>query len=215
MDDFPRRMSADVDRPPSPVYADMMEVAAARQRFAQSTVIARLWPEAIRAGTDAWFGPQEMMNGVMMQVYGGPRVPRLLYLRDALANPALVTLPLWVQGFTPLQTTDLGAPGDAPAEGAPGALQAAQAMARRDYADAERRFTLLLERNPQRRDIPPLRVLAALLGGARERAQAYAVGAVDREGAGSEPGAWEWLEDLLNQPAAEQPVEAPRPGPRS
>jgi spermidine synthase len=204
VDDFPRLLSADVDRVLSPVYTEMMAVAGARRRFAESPVIARLWPEATRAGTDAWFGPQEMMNGVMMQVYGGPRVPRLSYLRDALPNPALITLPLWALGFTPLRVAeaDLGDAGDAPAEGAPGELQAAQAMARRNYADAERRLTLLLERNPQRRDLARLRVLAALLGGARERAQAYAVEAVSAEGAGGdEPGAWEWLEDLLNRPA--------------
>jgi hypothetical protein len=191
----------------------MMGVAGARRRFAQSTVIARLWPEATRAGTDAWFGPQEMMNGIMMEVYGGPKVPRLSYLRDALANPALVTLPLWAQGFTPLQA-DLGAPGDPAAEGALGELQAAQAMARRDYADAERRLTLLLERQPQRRDLARLRVLAALLGGARERARAYAMEAADGEGAGGEPGVWEGLEDLLDQRAGGPPTGAPRPGTR-
>ncbi|MET0552691.1 MAG: spermidine synthase [Vicinamibacteria bacterium] len=213
VDDRPRLMSAEVAVSVNPVYADMMAPAAARRRFAQSAVIARLWPEAIRAGTDAWFGPQELMNGLLLQVYGGPPVPRLLYLRDALADPALVTLPLWVQGFAPAQTADLGSAGDAPAEGARGALQAAQAMARRDYADAERRFTLLMERHPDRRDIAPLRVLAALLGGAPERARSYAARAVEREG--SEPGVWEWLEDLLDEPAAGAPVQAPRPDPRA
>ena len=213
VDDFPRRMSADMERlVPSPLYGEMMGVALNRQRFAQSTVIARLWPEPIRAGTDAWFGPQDMLNALMMEGTGVPRVQPLSYLLEALENPALVTLPLWAQGFTPLQTVDLGAPGDAQADGAAGALQAAQAMARRDYADAERRFTLLRERYPQRPDVARLRVLAALLGGARERAQAYAVEAIENEGAGAEPGFWEWLEDLLNQPAG---VRAARSEPGS
>jgi hypothetical protein len=172
-------------------------------------VIARLWPEPIRAGTDAWFGPQDMLNALMME--GAGVVQPLSFLREALENPALVTLPLWAQGFTPLQTVDLGGPSDAPADGALGALQAAQAMARRDYADAERRYTLLWERYPQRHDVARLRVLAALMGGARERAQAYAVEAIESEG-DSEPGAWEWLEDLLNQPVG---VRAARSGPGS
>jgi hypothetical protein len=45
-------------------------------------------------------------------------------------------------------------------------------------------------------------VLAALLGGAPERARAYAAEAIETEGAGGEPAFWEWLEDLLNRPAS-------------
>jgi spermidine synthase len=200
VDDFPRRMSAEIAAGLSPVYVEMMGVAGARRRFAQSSAIARLWPAAIRSGTDAWFAPQEMMNGITMQLHGGPRVPQLPFLRDALLNPALVTLPLWAQGFTPLGTSDLGAAGDAPAEGAAGALQAAQAMARRDYADAERRLTLLLERQPGRRDLARLRVLAAQLGGAGERARAYAAEAAASEGEGRDPAVWKWIDDLLAPP---------------
>ena len=210
VDDFPQRMSADVERVLVPSYVELMRVDGARQRFADSRAVSRLWPAETRARTAAWFSTQEMVDGLTMQNYGGPRIPRWRFLHDSLAMPQLVTLPLWLQGFTPLQVDDPGPSAEDAAGGAEGALAAARAMARRDYADAERRLTSLLEeRHPESHHLARTRVLAAVARGDADGARAYAVEAIEREGAFSDPDYWEWLEDLLNRPVPRAPA-APR-----
>ena len=202
VDDFPQRMSADVPAGLVPAYRDLMRVDGARRRFAESRVVTRLWPAETRSRTAAWFASQEMLNGLTMQVYGGPRVPRWRFLHDSLAMPELVTLPLWLQGFTPLRVDAPHPSAGAHSGGAEGALEAARAMARRDYADAERRLTALLDRHPDWRHTARTRVLAAVARGDLDRARAYAVEAIEREGAADDPEFWEWLEELMNRPAA-------------
>jgi hypothetical protein len=199
VDDFPHRMSADVGPALAPHYATLMRVEPARRRFAASQTIARLWPVETRLRTDEWFSVQEMMNGTFMAAYGAPPPQRWPLLYEVLQRPGLLTLATWLQGFTPLRV-EPGSASDRPQGVVDATFQAAQAMARRDYADADRRFASLMEQAPDDHAIARARLLAVLLSGDAERARGYAVDAIVREGPDADPLFWEWLEELLNRP---------------
>ena len=62
VDDRPQRLSPRPPRAQGPIYADIMDAAAARQRFATSAWIGRRWPPDLRERTLPAFDLQAILN---------------------------------------------------------------------------------------------------------------------------------------------------------
>jgi len=93
-DDRPYRLSTDVRAGPADSwFAALLDPRPARDRFAQSELIRRLWPPALREATLPWFDVQWVVNDAILQ----PRSPRRLQdLRLLLQRTSLQELPLWL-----------------------------------------------------------------------------------------------------------------------
>jgi predicted membrane-bound spermidine synthase len=62
LDDAPLRLSPTPPARPDPLYAELMDVDGARQRYAASAFIRRVWPEALRERTLRAFEVQRLVN---------------------------------------------------------------------------------------------------------------------------------------------------------
>ena len=97
-DDHPKRLGNRTlgARVLGATWVPWLDVEQARRRFAQSELVARLWPPRLRAGTDAWFETRREVEshfGVETRRPGG-----LERLHTSLTETPLRTLPLWQLG---------------------------------------------------------------------------------------------------------------------
>jgi hypothetical protein len=94
VDDFPKRVEALSSSGHNDLVASLRDVLAARDRFERSPLVARLWPETMRAASVPYFDIQAVVNAIG---YGSPPVG-LPELYTLLTQSRLRTLPLWMLG---------------------------------------------------------------------------------------------------------------------
>ncbi len=168
-DDFPLRLTTDVPGGGRPrAYEDLMDPAAARQRFADSAWVRRMWPGALREATLARFEHEAPLLAFMAHPLVSASWVRSL--APAAGDPASRSPLLWMmRSSVPIER--------AAREAARRGLRDPQlevTLAASDLADG--RFLLAEQRlhDVQRHTLRPWtvqwRVLALVLGGERERA---------------------------------------------
>lgn len=99
-DNFPHRLSTDLRDSSafSPLYAGIMEYAAARQRFQHSSYIERRWPKALRQENLKYFEYQRMATTYFAPEYSSANTYMWEDLYRVLHGSDLQTLPLWMLG---------------------------------------------------------------------------------------------------------------------
>jgi spermidine synthase len=118
----------------TPAYAKLMDARDAKERFAASPWIARLWPPALREPTLAAFAWQAIFNDAQAVGPGGAQALSMDVVDRVLRETDLVSLPLWILG---VGVQDLEAAERAAARGE---ASAEIAYARGAGRLAERRF---------------------------------------------------------------------------
>jgi hypothetical protein len=167
VDDRPYRISAPPPDPAVafPYYRSLADAGAARRRFEDSAAMARLWPRSVRERTLEAFDHQRALDGYLLHPEGG-LVPRLEALLLALTRTSSRTLALWL---VDTQESEVRIAAGAEREGATGGrihyLQAADALARRDYAQAASRLAAVRAQNPASPRLALLHVMALHLAG--------------------------------------------------
>jgi predicted membrane-bound spermidine synthase len=194
----------------APLYVELMDTAGARERFARSEFVARLWPEELRESTLEWFAIQEALNKYTWGAVGLGASPTLRDLEPIVTGTSLRTAVLWLMGtspeaqhiveraerrgvFEPIMDVDRGM----------------RAMAARDYRGAEEAFARAETRVNYAHHLRTWRILALAAGGDRSRAAALLADSgpwMERRGA--RDGSWEWLAQRFDVPL-------PKSGPRS
>ena len=108
VDDFPQRLLPAPGRPSlsdpryrgdpavAGYFQQVIDPAAARERFANSSFARRVWPDALIAGTLAAFEDQRIVNRVLWE--GGKPLRQIEDLHFLLTHTSLRTLPLWILG---------------------------------------------------------------------------------------------------------------------
>jgi len=166
VDDRPKRigekpMTASV----RPGYRRWTAPGPARERFAESALVRRLWPPEMARATLPWFEAQALVNVSLGPDFAGPGV-RLRRVHELLTETALVTLPLWQLGH---HADTQRAARDALRAGHRGsaldAELAAGALARRNYAEAARLYARASERATPLRHILWWRLYALCMAG--------------------------------------------------
>jgi hypothetical protein len=179
VDDRPHRISASPPDPAVafPYYRSLADADAARRRFERSAAIARLWPPSVRERTLEAFDHQRALDGYLLHP-GGGLVPRLDALLVALARTSSRTVPLWLLDT---QESEVRIANQAGRESAAGGridyLQAADALARRDYAEAASRLAAVRVRSPNSPRLAVLRVMSLHLAGSPAESAAEAAAA--------------------------------------
>jgi hypothetical protein len=175
-DDHPKRLSRELAGPArtAPIYAPWLDVDLARERFARSRWIERLWPAPLREETLAAFDVQRQIDRYFAREVGDP-VDELPEIHRLLAETGLRALPLWLLGSHPDEQRALRI---AEAKGAGGGPVeyglALAALANRDYAGAARRFARALLRGQPARPALHLRIYALCMAGRLKEAEALA-----------------------------------------
>ena len=85
-----------VDPAVTRMYEAVIDPARARQAFAASPFIRRLWPERVIDATLLYFDHQRMLNRVFWE--GGRPLRQIEHLHWLLTETPLRTLPLWMLG---------------------------------------------------------------------------------------------------------------------
>jgi spermidine synthase len=171
-DDHPNRILAQPPSPTSgvtPYYHSWGDPRAARQRFASSAFVNRLWPAGLRQRTDAWFG----LEGILDDLYSRRLFNPLESLTAVLTRTSLRTLPVLLVPSDPVAQEIATR---TYAEGKRGSGVAFEvgvhALSERDY-DAAAQYFALVDEASQRTRARLFRALAlGLLDRAAEARQA-------------------------------------------
>ncbi|MDJ0789081.1 MAG: spermidine synthase, partial [Myxococcota bacterium] len=171
-DDHPKRLSDRIEAVPQllPDFLPWMDTTAAREGFAASEIVERLWPASLVQGTLAEFDHQAAINAYFTsdRSLGLRNVPGL---HEVLSKTGLETLPLWLLGS---DDGTLQAAERAHARGRRGLPldfhRAAGALARRDYERAAAGFGRAAERRNAPRPVVHLQVYALCMAGRLEEA---------------------------------------------
>jgi spermidine synthase len=154
VDDFPQRLLPDSGRPSlsdpryrsdpavAGYFQQVIDPAAARERFAHSSFVRRVWPDALVAGTLSAFEEQRIVNRVLWE--GGKPLRQIEDLHFLLTRTALRALPLWILGSDDVKQRIAEASTDR--TGVVEYARALRALSGRDYAGAD----LLLAEAEQR-----------------------------------------------------------------
>jgi len=183
VDDRPYRISAEpADQAMTlAYYRSVADADAALHRFQMSDFIRRYWPDALRARTAESFEYQRILNATYLMSEAAPH-HRLETLYTALTRTSSRTLPLWIMDT---QESEVRLAAAAAAAGGTGSmadfLLAADALARRDYAEGARRLGTVRARNPRSARIAGLRLLALGLAGATDESSKEAAAACDAQ----------------------------------
>jgi hypothetical protein len=186
----------------------MMEIQTPFQRFFESALVERLWPRAVREQTRAAFFAQGALNASQL----GPRDPAgsgLLNLDRLLTHTSLYAPVLWMTGASVSEVriaAEVEARGEASAMAEE--LLGLEALARREFGDAERRLALAEPHAAHAEQIRMWRVLALGLAGDREGAARL----LDDAGRwarapDADPAPWQWLAERFALP---DPTRSPR-----
>jgi predicted membrane-bound spermidine synthase len=165
-DDFPQRLrpvearsSLSDPRYPADLtvvarYQRLLNPSRARDAFASSGFIKRLWPAGLIESSRPWFDEQRMINRVLWE--GGKPLRLIEDLTRVLTLTPLRTLPLWMLGSDDVkqQIASTGNDGSGTVE----YVRGAQLMAARDYESAASYFGLAERRGLR---TPPPRPMTA------------------------------------------------------
>lgn len=211
-DDHPHRLSAQRRAPPSPpsiaFYMDLMETGAARERFANSAWIRRLWPSGWREKSLPEFAIQERMNRLTLgiQYYSMPGAPAgssrsLVELDTLLSETTLETAVLWGTGTSAEEQRI------AEALRSGGAVMpildeilALGALSRRDYRAAEQGLARAEPHANHAAVIRQWRILALGLAGDVDGAGRL-LGEARASFSNQNPAPWNYLEERFQLPA--------------
>lgn len=177
-DDRPLRISNHFPQFPRKFYWNAMATEATRQRFEQSDLVARIWPEPLREEAIDAFAIQRIID----QDFGGfqwaiaPDATRLRRLHRLLAEPDVETAVFWNLGYDPREgsiakayTEGGGALEDEEAARIAARLGAA-ALAERSWKEAARHFGQAAALESEPGYSKTLEIYALARSGARERA---------------------------------------------
>jgi spermidine synthase len=198
-DDFPQRLRPVPSRPslsdprypfdPAVVemYQRTLDPARARNAFAESDLIKRLWPGSLVAGTLQRFDVQRMINRVLWE--GGRPLMQIEDLHSLLTRTSLKTLPLWFLGSDDVKE----AIADASVErtGATEYARALRALVSRDYRRAAAYLGESARLGLQGETIRPLQVYSLCLAGDLDTARLLARGVEARSDDARH--FWNWL----------------------
>jgi len=174
VDDHPHRLSRRFpDMETLGLYAGAIEAEAARERFRASPLIRALWPEGLRERGLPLFEEQRIFNENYITTYGLRPRDKFPLLHEALTRTRAYVLPLLIMGSSPAEQAIVER---AVARGmsAPAIdyLLGVQALALRNYREADRRFALTQEQEPGFERLDDFRELALCLAGEGEAASA-------------------------------------------
>ena len=175
VDDWPYRLSGDEIGASLPFFEGVMDKGAVQARFAESAWVARLWPEGLRQDTGPAFRKVGLLNDLVLPSYDRKPGRQLATLFRALRETSSYFLPLVITGSQPVEQAIAARARNRGAEGAfLDYLDAAGALARRDYAEAARLLERVLKQEPGFGRAAAFRALALCLAGdtAGFRAQA-------------------------------------------
>ncbi len=190
---------------PADEYLRVMEASETRERFKTSDWIARTWPRETREATLDYFAYQGLLNQHLEM--GGAGVAGLYSI---LTETELLSLPLILMGS---QQEDASIVDAAAARGVVDPmldyLLAARAMSHRDYELAAQLLAQALQQDPASKELARLRILALVLAGHREDAEALSRELRAREREKADPRFWSWLESVLEEssPSSDEPAE--------
>jgi predicted membrane-bound spermidine synthase len=207
-DDHPYRLSPHVVRAaPSDLleFVRLTQVAEPLRRFEASDLVRRLWPPEWREPTRAAFLAQDAMNATFLAPQD-PAGSGLIPLERLLSSTTMYAPALWATGTNYVQVRNAQ---DAVARGETSPMAdemlGLDALARRDYREAERRLGLAEPHAAHAAQIRMWRVLALGLGGDKEGAGRLLGDAVRLPGA-QDSGPWHWLAGRFALP---DPTSAP------
>jgi spermidine synthase len=166
-DDHPKRISGDLAGPArtAPIYEPWLDVERSRERFAESELVARLWPASLRGETLAAFDAQHQMERVFAGAVGGP-ASELPEIHRLIAGTGLRALPLWLLGSDPDEQRALRAAVARGARGAPVEYRLGlAALAERDFAAAAQHLQRALTLGQPLRPALDLRIYALCMDG--------------------------------------------------
>ena len=205
-DDHPHRIAP---REPAFIhrsYVEFMETRRAREGFAASPFIRRMWPSELKDPTLVAFRWQAWLNRFAVQSFGWPK-PTLRELAECLTGSPLRTLPLWILESS---VAEQGIAERAARRGVDDPrlheLFGARALVDRDYAAAAERFG---RARPDRADaerIAELRALAYCLVHDTRNASAAVESA--RALHPKEADDWRWLSGYCGVPSPLDPPPA-------
>jgi spermidine synthase len=161
-------------------YAAIMDDTAARERFARSRVVARLWPASLREASLPYF----RIEAIARQSLLAPDAPLRMYdLHRLLTQTDLQTLPLWLvnSDADKQRIAARASDADASAQGVVAYHLGARALGQRDYAAAAEQFDRSASSYPEK--APQLALYALAIGGRldevddRARDERWSVGA--------------------------------------
>jgi predicted membrane-bound spermidine synthase len=207
-DDHPYRLSPHVVRAGPPdlrEFVRLTQVTEPLERFAASELIRRLWPPEWREPTRAAFAAQDAMNATFL----GPQDPAgsgLVPLDRLLSLTTMYAPVLWATGTNYVQVQN-ARNAVASGEASPMAdeMLGLDALARRDYREAERRLALSEPHAAHAPQIRMWRVLALGLAGDKEGAARLLADAARLPGI-QDPAPWRWLAGRFALP---DPTPAP------
>jgi predicted membrane-bound spermidine synthase len=204
-DDHPKRLSGRGTnrKQRHDIYLPWMDVDAARQRFAASPFIRRLWPAPLREATLPFFAIQAELNRfTLLKIKGVGR--ELPHVHRALTQTRLQTLPLWLMGSDADAQRAVQA-AFAKDSSHPGLRYqfAARALAARDYLRAAELFGAERARGGGWRWLLHYEIYALLMAEEREAASDLAEGLVT--GADSEFSRFLWKTFQLDSPMRKAP----------
>ena len=176
-----------VDPAVTQMYEAVIDPARARQAFAASPFIRRLWPERVIDATLLYFDHQRMLNRVFWE--GGRPLRQIEDLHWLLTETPLRTLPLWMLGSDDVKARIAAGRDDG--TGAPLFVRGLTALVTRDYLGAASAFAHAEHRGLRGEPIRPLRVYALCLAGQVDAARQLAP--VVQPQADDERHFWEWL----------------------
>jgi len=168
VDDRPKRLSGEREpREGRVAFRSWLDAEAARERFARSEWVARVWPEALRQRTLPYFEVQARLNRRVAFPSAAGLARELREVRAALAETPLRTLPLWLLGSSVREQAL--ARGVDPARVESRAVLhyklGVGALARRQYAAAAARFARSQQESAWNPRVVAYRALALCLDG--------------------------------------------------
>jgi spermidine synthase len=202
VDDFPKRLSrrTPLTAETQHFYRRIMDSQAARERFASSAFVRSQWPPALRQATLDYFEFQAAINRLTLPSgwVPEPRV-REQQLYALLSRSPLETLVLWSMHVDRdlLRILERRLAQGMPPDVHP-LLQAADALASRDYAQAERVLDLASRLDPDDESYRYLRLFALCMANRVQEARALAQPLLVAAGPGAEAAPyWTWLRETF------------------
>jgi spermidine synthase len=201
-DEHPYRISPRVRTPYDIApFVQLMQIDAPQRRFFESELVRRLWPEPMRDAARAAFLAQDAMNAAALGDHA-PAGSGLSDLDRLLTKTALRAPVLWALG-TSVAEVRLARAAVARGEDSPMAeeLIGLDALARRDYGEADRRLGLAESHAAHAPRIRMWRVLGLGLAGDKTAAARLLASAPELSGFQTTDRApWTWLARRLELP---------------
>jgi len=198
-DDFPQRLRPVPARPSlsdpryrsdpavMALYRRVIDPGRAREAFATSDLVRRLWPPSLIVETLPFFDTQRILNRVLLE--GGGPLRQIEDLHALLTTTTLRTLPLWLLGSD--EVTQRIAEESSERTGATEYARALRALSARDYLRAAAHFSEADRRGLQAPTLRPLLAYSLCLAGDRETARQLARGRTPRDA--DEQHFWDWM----------------------